>query len=116
MFISFGELNRKWIFLILIPILITLRWYFESKFEEKNKNLFFNGFLRFLARILNFIPWLFLKKSLSFREREKKDNSIKKRSSSNCSLEDISFSEQNKDFSKRNYSQFEIESEKKKIK
>ena len=79
MIISFGELNKRWLLFIFIPLLITLRWLFENWFKNENKNLFFNGFLRMLARVLNIIPWIFLEKSMSFKKiKDKKEMKDKK--------------------------------------
>ena len=62
MFISLGELNKKCLLFIFVPILVTLRWFLESKFNNDSKNLFFNSILRFFSCSLNFIPWILLLK------------------------------------------------------
>ena len=113
MFISLGELNKKSLLFILVPIIITIRWFLEQQFNNENKNLFFNSFLRFLSCSLNFIPWIFLLKSMdsalerrsSTKTIEKEiskdknddnenDNSIDRRKSSTCSLYSIEMQKQ----------------------
>ena len=74
MFILFLELNKRWLLFIFIPFLISVRWLLENKLKKENKNLFFNGFLRMCARVLNIIPWIILQKSISFKKR--KQNSM----------------------------------------
>ena len=79
MFISLGELNKKCLLFIFVPILIILRWFLESQFNIENKNLFFNSFLRFFSCSLNFIPWIFLIKTMDKAlERRSSINSIEK--------------------------------------
>ena len=80
MFISLGELNKKCLLFIFVPILVALRWFLESKFNNENKNLFYNSFLRFFSCFLNLIPWIFLRKIMDKaleRSSSKKSNEKK---------------------------------------
>ncbi len=79
MFISLGELNKKCLLFILVPILVTLRWFLESQYNKENKNLFFNSFLRFFSCSINLIPWIFLLKTMDIAlERRSSRKSIEK--------------------------------------
>ena len=121
MIISFGELNKKLLLYIFVPLLIASRWLFENWFKIEKKNLFFNGFLRMLARVLNIIPWIFLEKSISFEKvkdnKEKKDKKDKKdkKESEKYSLNSESISEDSKSHKRAQplTVQFEMEKEEK---
>ena len=82
MFISLGELNKKCLLFIFVPILVTLLWFLESKFNNENKNLFFNSFLRFFSCSLNLISWIFLLKIM--------DKALERRSSNKTNEKIIS--------------------------
>ena len=99
MFISFGEINKKWILFLIVPSLFSLRLFLETNMKKKSKNLFFSGFIRFFARSLNSIMWIILYRSILLKNKKQEIISIGK--------EDI---QQNKP--KENKSQYEIEREK----
>ena len=77
MFISFGSINIKWIFFLLVPLLLVLcNILQESIMKEKkyDNNLFYFAFLKFVGRSFSFIFWIALNKSLSFQKNNGKIN------------------------------------------
>ena len=71
MFITLGEFNIQSLLFILVPLSIAIRAYLETLIDNKNKNLFFNVFLRFFSRSLNGIFWILFEKSMSFQNKQK---------------------------------------------
>lgn len=69
MFISFGELDKKSLLFIFLPVVLSIRWLLESLLLT-NRNFFFNSFKRFWALSLNIILWLFLKYKMSYGKRK----------------------------------------------
>lgn len=78
MFISFGEINKKWILFLIVPSLFSLRLFLETNMKKKSKNLFFSGFIRFFARSLNSIMWIILYRSILLKNKKQEIISIGK--------------------------------------
>ena len=107
MIISFGEFKFKSLLFLITPVFMALRGYLETKIKKENKNLFFNGFLRFFARSLNGILWIFFERAMAFRKRKEKEQKLVTKI--NNSLNDsVSDSKNNKKF----INQFDLEKEK----
>ena len=77
MFISFGSINIKWIFFLLVPLLLVLcnmLQVFIMKEKKYDNNLFYFAFLKFVGRSFSLIFWIALNKSLSFQKNNGKVN------------------------------------------
>ena len=62
MFISFGNLTKKSILFVVVPIAMLLRVKLVAL--KKENNMFYHGFLRFLGRSFNGFLWLAIEKIL----------------------------------------------------
>lgn len=103
MFITLGEFNIQSLLFILVPLSIAIRAYLETLIDNKNKNLFFNVFLRFFSRSLNGIFWILFEKSMSFQKKTK--NEIE-------SFNQKKFFDYTDSENLKNINQFEIEKQK----
>ena len=107
MITSFGEFKFKSLLFLITPVFMALRGYLETKIKQKNKNFFFNGFLRFLSRSLTGILWIFFERAMAFKKRKEKEQKLVTKI--NNSLNDsVSDSKNNKKF----INQFDLEKEK----
>ena len=80
MFISFGYLNKKSILIFALPIVMFTRFLLDDlttkKQNEKQKNMFYSVFLRFLGKSLNVILWIIVeRKTISNRNETKEAQS-----------------------------------------
>ena len=106
MLISIGEFKLKSLLLLLAPLFMALRGYLETKIKEKNKNFFFNGFLRFLARSSVFIFWIFYRKAMASKKKEKQKIISSQNKTINDNDNDL------KNNKKKFINQFDLEKEK----
>ena len=66
MFISFGYFTKKSLFLLILPIVMTIRRYLCTFKILTSKNMFYPCFLKFLYCLMNGIIWLVVEiKSIS---------------------------------------------------
>ena len=100
-----GEFRFKSLLFFLAPLFIALRGYLETKIKQKNKNFFFNGFLRFLSRSLTSILWILFKRNMAFKKKEKEKIMYSQRNGINSNE---NFLKNNKKF----INQFDLEKEK----
>ena len=100
-----GEIKFKSLLFFLAPLFIALRGYLETKIKQKNKNFFFNGFLRFLSRSLTSILWILFKRNMAFKKKEKEKIMYSQRNGINSNE---NFLKNNKKF----INQFDLEKEK----
>ena len=71
MFISFGNLTKKSILFVVVPIAMLLRVILVTL--KKENNMFYHGFLRFLGRSFNGFLWLAIEKNFISKKIEKQD-------------------------------------------
>ena len=72
MFITFGYLTKKCLLFLIVPIAMFLR--IMLFIFTKEKNIFYHGFLRFLARSINVVLWYVVVKRTSSNKIRKQDN------------------------------------------
>ena len=106
MLISIGDFKFKSLLFFLAPLFMALRGYLETKIKQKNKNFFFNGFLRFLARSLTGILWIFYNKVIVSKKKKEKEKLIINQNKS------VNDNDNNLKKNKKFINQFDLEKEK----
>ena len=78
MFIEFGHLTKKCLLFLAVPIAMLARLYLtyltDENMQEKEKNMFFHPFLKFIGRSIHGIVWFIFERSILSNKKKEQIN------------------------------------------
>ena len=73
MFVTFGELTKKSLLFIAVPLIMIIRRIFTYTVPDKSKNMFYSHFIKFSGHSLSGILWLLIERATTSNKEKKKE-------------------------------------------